>query len=243
MTTVFLIRHGRTSANAAGRLAGRSPGVELDDVGLQQAADTAARLRPVPVQTVITSPLRRCRQTARALVDGRDDQSPEVPITVDNGLTECGYGAWTGKTLKELAKKPLWREVQQQPSAVRFPGGESLPEMSARAVAAVRRWDAQVKADHGDDAFWVATSHGDVLKAVLADALGMHLDTFQRLLVDPASISVIRYVEGRPSVLRMNSTGSDLESLLPPRSGRGRRSGRRSGDDATVGGGLGAAQR
>jgi 2,3-bisphosphoglycerate-dependent phosphoglycerate mutase len=244
VTTVLLIRHGRTNANATGTLAGRSPGVELDEVGLRQASDTAERLKQIPLQAVITSPLRRCRQTARCVFDGRTDPTGlQLPIVTDSGLTECGYGTWTGKTLKELAKEPLWRTVQQQPSAVRFPDGESLTEMSARAVAAIRRWDAKVRAEHGDDACWAATSHGDVIKAVLADALGMHLDSFQRIMVDPASISVIRYSDGRPSVLRMNSVSSDLQALLPKpkKAGRGGRRRKRPSQDAAVGGGLGAA--
>lgn len=240
MTTVLLVRHGRTNANATGTLAGRSPGVELDDVGLGQAAETATRLSRIPVHTVVTSPLRRCRQTARYLIDERGDQADTQPqLVVDNALTECGYGAWTGKTLKELSKQPLWRTVQEHPSAVRFPDGEALTEMSARAVAGIRRWDAHLCDHCGDDTFWVATSHGDVIKAILADALGMHLDAFQRIMVDPASISVIRYAGGRPNVLRMNSTGSDLDSLVPSKTGRRKR--RRPAGDTSIGGGLGAA--
>lgn len=240
VTTVLLVRHGRTNANATGTLAGRSPGVELDDVGLGQASETATRLSRLPVHTVVTSPLRRCRQTARQLLDGRDRAETPPQIVVDRALTECGYGAWTGKTLKELSKQPLWRTVQESPSSVRFPDGEALTEMSARAVGGIRRWDAHLREQVGDDTFWVATSHGDVIKAILADALGMHLDAFQRIVVDPASISVIRYTAGRPNVLRMNSTGSDLDSLVPSKSGRRKRS--RPRGDAAVGGGLGATE-
>ena len=116
------------------------------------------------------------------------------------GLTECGYGDWEGQPLKKLAKDPLWRVVQQHPSAVTFPGadGEAMAAMSARAVGAVRSWDARVSAEHGPDALWLACSHGDVIKAIVADALGMHLDLFQRIVVDPASVTVIRYTPGRP---------------------------------------------
>ncbi len=252
MTTVLLLRHGRTNANATGVLAGRSPGIELDEVGIRQAAASADRIRPLPIRAVVSSPLRRCRQTARTVVDARDDS---LQVTTETGLVECGYGSWTGRKLTELAKEKLWRTVQQQPSAVRFPDGEAMTEMAARASAAIRGWDARIGAEHGDSALWVAVSHGDVIKAVLADALGMHLDAFQRIMVDPASISVIHYAEGRPFVLRMNSVGQDLESLIPQpkpaRRSRGRspaagtRSGRSratapSPADAALGGGLGA---
>jgi 2,3-bisphosphoglycerate-dependent phosphoglycerate mutase len=237
MTTVLLIRHGRTSANTAGVLAGRSSGVELDDVGHRQVAEVGTRLAGVPLRVVVTSPLRRCRQTAHAVVAARADS---CPVAVEQGLVECGYGDWTGKSLRELAKDKLWATVQTQPSAVRFPGGESMTEMSSRAVNAVRSWNARMEAEHGPDVVWAAVSHGDVIKAVLADALGMHLDAFQRLLVDPASISIVRYTTTRPYVVTVNSTNADLGKLLtpPPKKPRSRK---KPSDDAPVGGGLGAA--
>ena len=190
VATVILVRHGRTTANSSGVLAGRMPGVGLDDSGRRQAAELAARIAVLPVASIVTSPLERCRQTAQAVVAAL--ASPPR-LVVDRGLTECGYGEWTGRPLKELAKDPLWKAVQQHPSSVTFPGGESMREMQARAVAAVRARDARVTAEHGPHAVWVAVSHGDVIKAVLADALGMHLDAFQRIVVDPATASVIRY--------------------------------------------------
>ena len=149
----------------------------------------------------------------------------------DKRFIECGYGDWTGKPIKDLAKDPMWKVVQTQPSAARFPNGESLSEVSARAVAAVRDWDAKL----GADAVWVACSHGDVIKAILADALGLHLDQFQRIVVDPCSVSVIRYTDQRPYVLRSNDTGGDLAAFVPPKRG-----GRRRRSDATVGGGAGS---
>ena len=243
MTTVLLVRHGRTNANATGVLAGRSPGVELDEIGVQQAAASAERIAPLPIRAVVSSPLRRCRQTAKTISDarGRTDSEP-LPVLTEAGLIECGYGSWTGRKLGELAKEKLWRTVQQQPSAVRFPDGEAMTEMSARAVSTIRRWDAELAGEYGDDALWVAVSHGDVIKAILADALGMHLDAFQRIMVDPASISVIHYAETRPFVLRMNSVGQDLASLIPKPAKKGRRRGSKktAGKDAAVGGGLGA---
>ena len=237
MTTVLLIRHGRTSANTAGILAGRSSGVELDEVGHRQVADVGTRLAGVPLRAVVTSPLRRCRQTSQAVVAARADS---CPVVVEQGLVECGYGDWTGKSLRELAKDKLWATVQTQPSAVRFPGGESMTEMSSRAVNAVRSWNARMEAEHGAEAVWAAVSHGDVIKAILADALGMHLDAFQRLLVDPASISIVRYTASRPYVVTVNSTNADLGKLLapPPKKPRSRK---KQSDDAPVGGGLGAA--
>lgn len=238
MTTVLLIRHGRTSANTAGILAGRSSGVELDEVGHRQVADVGTRLTGVPLRAVVTSPLRRCRQTTQALVAPRAEA---CPVVVEQGLVECGYGDWTGRSLRDLAKEKLWATVQAQPSAVRFPGGESMTEMSSRAVTAVRRWDVRMADEHGPDAVWAAVSHGDVIKAVLADALGMHLDAFQRILVDPASVSIVRYTDSRPYVVTVNSTNADLGLLLtPPPPAATSADGSTPSDDAPVGGGLGA---
>ena len=237
MTTVLLIRHGRTSANTAGVLAGRSSGVVLDEVGHRQVAEAAARIAAVPVKAVVTSPLRRCRQTAQALVAAHGNASP---ILVEQGLVECAYGEWTGKSLRELSKDKLWSAVQQQPSAVRFPGGESMTEMSARAVGAIRSWDGKIGAEHGAGAVWVAVSHGDPIKAILADALGMHLDSFQRIVVDPAAISIVRYTAARPFVITVNSSTADLGAMFAPRP-KSRRRRSAPPPDAAVGGGLGSA--
>jgi probable phosphomutase (TIGR03848 family) len=232
--TVLLVRHGRTTANHDGVLAGRSPGVHLDEVGAGQADAVGLRMTDLPLARLVSSPLARCRQTLSAIV-AHQPRPPGPPEQVtDAGLTECGYGAWTGQPLKKLAKHPLWKTVQNQPSAVTFPDGESLQQMQARAVSAVRRHDAEVERTHGPDALWVAVSHGDVIKSVLADALGLHLDLFQRIVVDPGSVSVVRYTSGRPFVQHLNDRGSDLRPLRPSKRGR-----RRRRDDAAVGGGAG----
>jgi probable phosphomutase (TIGR03848 family) len=234
MATLILLRHGRTSANASGTLAGRTPGVHLDDLGQTQADRAGERLAVVPLAELVSSPLERCRETARAVAKR---QAGRPRIHSEKALTECDYGDWQGRPLRELAKLALWKVVQSNPSAATFPGGESLPQMQSRAVDAVRRRDAAVTAAHGADAVWVAVSHGDVIKSVLADALGMHLDLFQRIQVDPASISVIRYTEVRPYVLASNTHEGDLSWLAPkPGRTRGRRTTARG---AEVGGGAG----
>jgi probable phosphomutase (TIGR03848 family) len=237
VATVILVRHGRTSANVGGVLAGRTPGVRLDETGVAQAEKAAARLAAVPLAAVVSSPLERCRQTAQAVARA---QAGSLRVVADKGLTECDYGEWQGRPLKELVKEPLWKVVQGQPSAAHFPGGESLAAMQARVVDAVRRRDAAVEAAHGPGAVWVAVSHGDLVKAVLADALGMHLDLFQRINVDPASVSIVRYTSTRPFVLATNTHDGDLSWLAPPPAkGRARR--RAASTDAVVGGGAGPA--
>lgn len=234
----MLVRHGRTTANASGVLAGWTPGVELDERGREQAATLAERLAGVPLAAIVSSPLERCRQTAEAIVAGRAG----VPVSYDDRVGECHYGDWTGQPLATLAKDPLWKVVQGHPSAAVFPGprGEALRDTQARALAAVREWDAKLTVEHGPDALYLVCSHGDVIKALLADALGMHLDLFQRIAVDPCSLSVIRYTPLRPFVLRVNDTGGDVSGLRPVKKRRVRRKPRVDEGDAVVGGGAGA---
>ena len=235
MATLILVRHGRSTANTSGVLAGRSPGVRLDDTGEEQAARVGERLSGIRLAALVSSPLERCRQTAKGIAVR---QATAPTVAREKELTEVDYGEWTGEALKTLAKEPLWKVVQGHPSGATFPGGESLAAMSARAVAAVRRWDSRVEQEHGTEAVWAAVSHGDVIKAVLADALGMHLDAFQRIVVDPAAVSVVRYTAGRPFVLTMNSHAGDLAHLQPKPAVKGRRR-KAASSDAAVGGGAG----
>ncbi len=230
MTTVVLVRHGLTHLTGP-VLAGWTPGLHLDERGRKQAAAVAERLRPVSFAALVSSPLDRCLDTAAAVVEGRAQE-----VQVDDRLGECRYGDWTGRPLKELAKDPLWKVVQNHPSAVVFPGpeGEPLRETQNRAVAAVRDWNAKL----GPDATWLACSHGDVIKAVVADALGLHLDQFQRIVIDPCSVTIIRYTDQRPFVVRVNDTGGGVADLLPPPARKGRRT-RKADPDAVVGGGAG----
>lgn len=206
--TVVLLRHGRSTANTAATLAGRTPGVGLDDKGREQARGVVDRLAGVHIEAIVRSPLLRCEQTVEPLAADRD-----LVVSVEDRIVEVDYGEWTGRELKSLVEEPLWTVVQQHASAAVFPGGEGLANVQARAVAAIREHDARLAEAHGRDVVWLACSHGDVIKSVLADALGSHLDGFQRIVAEPASISVVRYTNTRPFVLRMNDTGGDLSGL------------------------------
>ena len=225
MTPVLLVRHGLT-ATTGHVLTGWMPGIGLDDRGRTQAAALAARLARLPLAAIVTSPLLRCQQTVAAIAARR-----EVGVCEDSRVGECRYGDWTGKPLKRLAKDPLWRVVQAHPSAVTFPGaeGESMLDMQHRAVTAVRDWNARL----GQDATYLICSHGDVIKAIVADSLGLHLDQSQRIQADPCSLTVIRYTPLRPFLVRMNDTGGGVEDLMP------RGSEISSSSEAMIGGGAG----
>lgn len=192
-------------------LAGRTPGVELDDAGERQAAALVDRLATVPLAEIVSSPLTRCRRTVAALAQARG-----LTPVAEERLSEVDYGEWTGRELRTLSTEPLWTVVQQHPSAAVFPAGEGLANVQARAVAAVRAHDTRITAEHGTGAVWLLCSHGDVIKSILADALGQHLDSFQRIVVNPASVSVVQYTDTRPYVLRINDTGGELASIVPP---------------------------
>ncbi|KIF70615.1 phosphoglycerate mutase [Streptomyces sp. AcH 505] len=237
MATLILVRHGRSTANTAGLLAGWTPDVALDERGAAQAAALPGRLDGVPIAAVVSSPLQRCRETLAPLLDAR----PELQVREDERIGECHYGDWTGRKLAELSDDPLMEVVQQHPSAAAFPGGESMRAMQARAVEAVREWNARVEEEHGQDAVFLMCSHGDIIKALVADALGMHLDLFQRIHVDPCSVTAVRYTRVRPFVMRLGDTG-DLSGFVPREASAESEAEAGKGSDGAgvVGGGAGA---
>ncbi|MEV4166170.1 histidine phosphatase family protein [Nonomuraea dietziae] len=226
MTTVLLARHGLTAMTGP-VLAGWTPGVHLNEAGQAQAKALAVRLAQVRLDAIVSSPLERCQETAQAVAQDRG-----LEIGTDERFGECGYGEWTGRPLSELAKEPLWPVVQAHPSAAVFPGGEAMADMQHRAVAAVRDWNLRL----GEKSVYLVCTHGDVIKAVVADALGLHLDQFQRITADPASVTIIRYTPLRPFVLRLNDVG---ELRLPEGSEEKDGGENITGSDAAVGGGPG----
>ncbi|MDZ7578048.1 MAG: MSMEG_4193 family putative phosphomutase [Candidatus Nanopelagicales bacterium] len=216
MTNVLLLAEGRNTAEAQGLLPGWMPDAGLDDVGRKQAEAAALRLREVRFCAIVTSPLEGCRQTAEVVAKQR---RRDLPVHAELDLASCRYGDWTGMPLDVVRKEPLWESVLHVPSAVRFPGGESLSEMQIRALHAIGSWNQRL----GGESTYVVVSHGDVIRSILADALGLHLDMFRRIEVRPGSISVIKYQDGPCVVSRLNDDGSDLTSYSPRRMRRGRK--------------------
>jgi probable phosphoglycerate mutase len=205
-TTVFLVRHGKTPTTGS-VLPGRARGLHLAEEGQQQAARAAQRLAGLGADSyaaVYTSPMERTRDTARPI--GR---SLHQRVRIRKGLIEADFGEWTGRKLSELSKLPEWQRVQNYPSSFRFPGGESFAEMQQRVSGALH----EIVAEHPGDRV-VAVSHADPIKAAVADAMGTHLDLFQRIVIGPCSISAILFTPFGPRVLAVNSTGDDLSSLI-----------------------------
>ncbi len=223
MTTIVLVRHATTPATGH-RLGGWTPGVHLDDAGIAQARATAERLATLPIAAVYASPLERTQETAKhvAKVHG-------LRVRTRRAVGEVDYGDWTDRPLKELRREKLWKVIQTTPSRVTFPGGESIRGAQQRAVDALEG----LATDHADDTI-VVVSHADVIKAVLAHLLGMPLDTFQRLHVAPASVSVVHLADGAaPVVSRINDTGPLTGSGSPTRK-RPHRTGRRTTTGGSV---------
>jgi probable phosphomutase (TIGR03848 family) len=216
MRLLLLLRHAVTEHTGA-RLSGWMPGLHLSEEGQRQAKGLAERLGPVPVDALYASPLERCQETAAAVAEAK---GLEVQTLED--VIEVRYGAWTGRTLKELAKEPLWKVVQATPSAARFPDGESIFEMQARAVLAVER----LREAHPKQAV-AGCSHADVIKAITCHYLGMHLDLVQRVVVSPASVTAIAFGPV-PYLVRLNDTGGNAD-LAPPKRARRRKRGEAAG--------------
>ncbi len=204
-TTVFLVRHGKTPTTGA-VLPGRAKGLHLADEGVRQAERAAERLAGLGSDSfaaVYASPMERTRETAAPIAKALSQK-----VRIRKGLIEAEFGEWTGAKLKDLYKLPEWEKVQKYPSGFRFPGGESFSEMQQRISGTLH----ELVSEHPGERI-VCVSHADPIKAAVADALGTHLDQFQRIVVGPCSISAILFTHTGPRVLAVNSTGDDLASL------------------------------
>lgn len=197
MTQILLIRHAVNDVMKAKKLAGWMPDVHINEEGRGQAQAVADRLRDLPISAIYSSPLDRTRETAEPLA-----QALGLEVQIREEIGEVQYGDWTGKSLEELSKLDVWKVVQLYPSGMRFPGGETIREMQARIVNQLE----SIAADHPRDIVAVF-SHADVIKAALAHYLGVHLDLFQRIVVNPTSVSVLRLTPYGPQVLRINDDG------------------------------------
>lgn len=228
MTRILLLRHAHSVANAKGILAGRSPGIELSEQGRQQAADLAERLQGVEFSSVHISPMERCTQTVKPLLSKISKAAlKDISIETDDDLVEVDYGKWTGKKIAVLARDKSWKIVQDTPSAMYFPGGEGLLDVQARAMRALNR-----AANTSGVKVKLLVSHGDVIKAIVASVLGTHLDHFQKIVIDPASITILDFNGKDYRVLTLNNSDQPVSSFLT-------NSSRSKSAKALIGGGSG----
>jgi probable phosphomutase (TIGR03848 family) len=207
VTLVILLRHAHSTANAEQILAGRTHVAHLSQQGRKQARGLVKRLGAIEVKALRSSPLIRCEETVTPWIQFRENHEEAKPLrfTVEEDLAEVDYGLWSGRKIKSLVKEPLWKVIQASPSKVTFPGGESMAEMQNRAMGALER-SLKVRGKGNI----VLVSHGDVLKSIIAGSLNMSFDDFQRIVVDPASISILDYSSSRPRILLLNDSHSPL---------------------------------
>lgn len=210
MASIILVRHSRSTANTAGVLAGQAPGISLDEVGQTQAQGLITRIGDVAISRTISSPLQRCIET----ISPWHQSHGKSAIEIDNNFIESNYGSWTGQNLSDLAKEPLWKEVQKQPSKVTFPNGESFQEMFSRVSEGLDK----VIENLGDEDNVIIVSHGDIIKLAIAKVLDLPIDNFQKLVIDPASISIVKVEKDgdlkRTALISMNESGTPLTKLL-----------------------------
>ena len=207
---LVLIRHAHSQSNASGVLSGRLPNIHLSEKGIKQSQQLSERLGNFAVAQLRVSPMERCFETISPwLNDVVLKNSPDFEPIIDPSLNEVDYGDWSGKKLITLARKKEWRTVQESPSRMYFPGGEGIAQMQSRAMSVVHEL-----AKLPDSKTAVIVSHGDVIKSIVASALGTHLDEFQRIVIDPASVSVLDYSEIKPRVLLLNDTRAKVTDLL-----------------------------
>jgi probable phosphomutase (TIGR03848 family) len=204
MARIVLLRHAHSVANEKNLLAGRTAGISLSKTGKEQAKDLISRLGTIQFDEVAISPLQRCRETIDPWLTSTGAKSR---IVVDESVSEVDYGSWSGKTLSSLRRKAQWKIVQDFPSQMTFPEGESLLEMQGRALSGFYRLNA-VKGKGPR----LLVSHGDVIKSIVAHCLGMHLDQFQRLVIEPASLTIIDTDSGTSRLVRFNDAKGFLSS-------------------------------
>ena len=204
MSLVVLVRHAHSQANAAGILSGRRPNIALSEKGRTQAQELATRLGELKVKELRVSPLQRCIET----IDPWVSTKSRIRRIEDHGITEVDYGKWSGRTLRSLSREKLWKIVQENPSRVFFPDGEGMANMQARAIESMHL----ALSSTGTGAV-VMVSHGDVIKALVAANLGMRLDDFQRIIIDPASVTVFDFSSKTPRLLLLNDSHSNIGDL------------------------------
>lgn len=210
MASIILVRHSRSTANTAGVLAGQAPGIALDEVGFTQAQGLVSRIGEIEIKRIISSPLQRCLET---ITPWHTAHGKSI-IEIDRNFIESDYGSWTGQKLSELSKEPLWKEVQKKPSKVTFPAGESFKAMFDR----VSKGLDQIIDSLNDDDNVIIVSHGDIIKLAIAKILDLPIDNFQKLVIDPASISIVKVEKQeesrRTALISMNESGTPLSKLL-----------------------------
>jgi probable phosphomutase (TIGR03848 family) len=208
LSIYIFLRHGHSAANAAGTLTGQLPGIGLSKSGQKDAINLVDRIGAKRIDHLHLSPIERCQLTINPWLRSKNSSSL-LSLQMVDGFTELDFGSWSGRKLSSLRREPLWKDIQDRPSTVTFPSGESFRGAQRRAVAAFE----EVKSIRGKDKTHLIVSHSDTIKLIVAHSLGMKLDNFQSLTINPASFTVFKGEGKNLSMLTINSKSS-LKELL-----------------------------
>lgn len=210
MPIVLLIRHGENEYVKKGRLAGRKPGVHLNDNGRAQARALAKSLAKLPVKAVYSSPIDRTMETAQPIAEAK-----KLEVIPRDGLMEVDFGSWQDKTLKQLARRKLWKTVQNAPSHMRFPEGETFAEAQQRIANEL----IELCSQHRQKDLIACVGHSDMIKLAVAYFIGLPLDFFQRLMVQPASVTTLSISPNKGAFL-INLNHIPYRMEKPPHNGK-----------------------
>jgi probable phosphoglycerate mutase len=203
MTLVLLVRHGENDYVKKGRLAGRLPGVHLNNSGREQAEAVANRLAELlkgfDSKVIYSSPLERTLETAQPIAERLG-----LEVIPRSGLLEIDIGDWQDQKIKGLSRLKLWKLVQNVPSRAIFPGGETFHHAQYRIVTELDELCRQ----HDEKTIIICVSHSDIIKLAVAYHIGLPLDQFQRLHVAPASVSALNVGETGSRLLTLNYESS-----------------------------------
>ena len=205
---IVLLRHAHSTANNSGVLSGQLPGISLSKEGKRQAEGLINRIGPTSFDSIRVSPMQRCEETIRPWIESQNARDISRYL-IDDGLIEVDYGKWSGRKLSSLSRDPLWKVIQSSPSKVKFPEGERISSMQKRALVSIHQAFSESK--NGSHLF---VSHGDVIKAIVAGLLGLKLDQFQSLVIDPSSLTILDFDGEKSRLVVFNDTHSDISQKV-----------------------------
>lgn len=208
MSRLVFLRHAHSTANESGILSGRLTGVSLSKQGREQAVALVERIGASSFDQIRISPLERCHQTIQPWLSSKYSRGVKE-FVIDDGLNEVDYGLWSGRKLSALRREPLWKKVQQQPATVTFPDGERMHAAQKRVLASIHECYSKKK-----NGVFLLISHGDVIKAAIAQLIGVPLNNFQNLVINPASLSVLDFDGKSARLLCYSDTTTNIASML-----------------------------
>ena len=196
MPLILLIRHGENDYVKTSKMAGRIPGIHLNEHGRKQAQALGEALKNFPITAIYSSPLERAMETAAPIAEAR-----KLEINREPDLMDTDLGNWEGKSWKVLSLTKAWKIVQNAPSRFRFPEGESFAEAQVRYANVLERI---VKKHRKPKDIVAVIFHADPIKLAISHFLGLPLDHFQRLSCNTGSLTMLHVSEAGANLVKLN---------------------------------------